>query len=136
MTEFDTSVLLELLHRVDSRLESIDARLESLPAAIVSAHGRGGVLSPTDRAALAHLLPAIADALGDASWSSADLVRHGELLDRKLHDDLCRTLGATPNLKSLGKLLARGAGSVVNGLQLQRVAKKREGVVWRVCARI
>lgn len=135
MTEFDAMAVLDLMTRMESRLAAIDARLESLPAAIASAHGRGGVLSSSDRAALAQLLPAISDALGDAEWSSSDLVKHGKL-DSQLRDDLTRTLGSEPNLKALGKLLARGAGSVVNGLRLQRVDRSRRGVVWKVDARI
>lgn len=125
----------------DDQAEAIVNLLRTLVADVAALRaataGRlAGTLSGADRRILEKLLPAISDALGNASWSASGLFEHAELLDIQLGAELRQILGAEPSRKAIGKLLARGAGLAIAGLEIERVARTRAGVLWRVSARV
>lgn len=74
-----------------------------------------GALAPADRTRLKELLPAIRDAIGEASFSVASLAEHARLTgDRRLTD----SLAACGSTRAAGKLLKRAAGHDVDSLVL------------------
>jgi hypothetical protein len=77
------------------------------------------------------LLVAIAEAIGDRPFTSAQLMAHAEA-DPALREALLAADITTP--RELGTLCRRLEGAPLAGWCLERVAAHREGVVW--CVRV
>ena len=126
MSDDDSKAIVSLL-----RMLVADVAL--LRAAVGGSRARA--LSSGDHGLFEKLLPEISAALGNSTWTVADLIEHGGL-DAAFGVALRRILGEEPSRKRLGKLLARGAGSAIAGLEIERVARTRAGMIWRVSERI
>ncbi len=101
------------------------ARQRTMLAAILQQlQGRGA----RDAADIA-LLVAIAEAIGDRPFTSAQLFAHGEAAPG-LRDALIACDLTTP--RELGCLCRRLEGVELKGLRLERVDATRDGILWRV----
>jgi hypothetical protein len=87
-------------------------------------HGRGA----RDAADVA-LLVAVAEAIGDRTFTSAQVVAHART-DPALRDAIDDADITNP--QELGCVFRRLEGITVTGLRLERVGDQREGVQWRV----
>jgi hypothetical protein len=83
-------------------------------------------LEPGDEAD-ARLVAAIAATVGDAAFTSRELVRHA---DAGLGSALEGADLVSP--REVGWCLRRLRGIVVDGFRLERVGTDRDGIVWRV----
>jgi hypothetical protein len=101
--EFDE--LRAILHRVDQRLEAIETRLNSLP--------------PQRHDEVRRLIPALVGAVGSETFTATDPLEYPAVLSA-----ISRPL--TP--ESLGQLLGRAAGHVIDGYRIERLGRGR----WRV----
>jgi len=90
--------------------------------------GRGrGALAPADLVKLRRLLPEIARAVADASFTVQSLGDHGKLTgDGRLNDALT-TCGSG---RSLGRLLRRAAGHEIGDLRLRLIGDRGPGLIW------
>jgi hypothetical protein len=114
---------------VETLLRAIRAeqtRQAGLLAEILRALERGR--GPRDSADGALLL-AVAEAIGDRPWTSAQLVAHANV-DPALREAL--TAADITSAQELGCVCRRLEGIAVAGLRLDRVGRSREGVLWRV----
>ena len=128
MTEAGEKAVIDLLQRLVCDVTGLRAEISRV-------RGRTRILSREDRALLDRLLPAVYGALGDATWSAADLFAHADL-DARLGSELVQILGVQPNRKAFGKLLSRAEGSAVGGFEIHRATRLRAGIVWRLSARL
>jgi hypothetical protein len=125
--------ILRLLETLVAQNETIVGQLAALPRAIVAASQRGSALSRKDRVALSLLLPAIADAVGDANFAARDLMNRATA-NADLRKALAQVLGPLcgDSARPLGGLLKRGAGVAEGGLRVVRLGEVREGAIWKV----
>ena len=81
-------------------------------------------LSRADRELLAKLLPAIAGAFGSTPFASRDLFTAAGV----------RVVVRGLSVKQVGQLLARGVGTPINGLIIERAGSELNVSLWRVGA--
>lgn len=114
-------------------LRLIAAKIDALPQEFARALHRGSSLSRDDRERLSEVLPAIAAALGNHVFTIKDLLQHAAQ-DPALQLDLQRILGSLDAgaSKSLGRLLSRADGFLLDGLTVTQLQKVRDGHLWRV----
>lgn len=116
--------------QITELLQRILDKLDALPRAIAIASHKGTSLTRDDRERLAILLPAIAEAVGNAVFATRDLMDEASA-DSKLQGAINRVF---PNCspQKLGKLLARSDGFAEDNLRVESAGKAREGVLWRI----
>ena len=73
---------------------------------------------------------AVGAVVGDAAFSSAEVIAHARL-DARLRQALERA-DCDGSPRALGRLFARAEGQDVAGVALERVGADRAGLVWRV----
>jgi hypothetical protein len=95
--------------------------------------GRRGALAPGDLAVLERVLPVVNEAVGDASFSVAELLRQPTIADPQLRAGLDRALGTNFTARRQGRLFRRAQGVVAKECVAQRVGDGgRTGATWRV----
>lgn len=110
--------VVQLLQHIAALLETLPERMRRPAAA--------SPLTAKDRATLRQLLPAIFASVGASVWVVRDLFDHAQ------RDDALRAAIGDVTPRSLGRLLARAEGVVVEGRVLYRGDEVREGRLWSV----
>jgi hypothetical protein len=111
----------------DVALAALRLELETLKARVTRLEG---ARDRRDERRAAALLTAIADAVGDHVFTTAELVAHAQTASPPLAAVLARAGLSTP--MQIGKRLRRVCGRDVDGLRLERLGVAHGGVQWVV----
>jgi len=105
----------------EARLASLEARVRALEQARQSAPSP---LRRADRDLLSRVLPAIAGLVGSDSFTSRDLAASSAL----------RLVLGDRSVKTIGRLLSRGADLAIDGFMVQRAGAELRVTLWRLVA--
>ena len=129
--ERETPDVAVLLGEIRDELRAIHAALPGLRRPLGKKRRR---VASADRTRLALLLPVLAESVGDLAFTSTEVVERAALPDdvsQRLGVAIAASVGSgRSTARRLGLLLGRGEGLRIGGMELQQVARERDGVVW------
>ncbi len=105
-------------------LDDVIAELRTLRSLVERLQPQRPALSRADRDLLAKLLPAVGGSFGKEAFASRDLLTAPGV----------RVVVRGLTVKQIGQLLARGVGTPINGLLVERAGSELSVCLWRVGA--